>query len=327
MVATSMKQKMLEMLNGQEGQFVSGQKISEELGCSRTAIWKHISELRKEGYEVEAVQKKGYRITSTPNHITANEVKLGLNTKHLGQNIVYQESVTSTQEIAHRLAYDDVPEGTIVTAEEQTAGKGRLGRNWHSPKTNGIWVSLILRPKIPPQQAPQLTLLAAVGVVKAIQKETGVLAEIKWPNDVLVNGKKVVGILTELQAESDQIKSVIIGMGINVNTSAAEFPDDIKEKATSLRIEAGKELNRASLLRRILEETETLYEEYLQNGFQVVKLLWESYAVSLGKHIKARTLTGVKEGIARGITNDGVLLLEDDTGEIHQIYSADIEIC
>lgn len=323
---SSIRKQLLKLFSEHDGEFLSGQMISEALGCSRTAIWKHIEELRKEGFELEAVQRKGYRIVSKPDRISGNEIQLGLKTSMLGHYVHYEESVSSTQKIAHKLSYDGVPEGTIVVAEEQVAGRGRLERSWFSPKYTGIWFSIILKPTIPPQQAPQLTLLAAVGVVRGIKAATGIQAEIKWPNDILINGKKIVGILTELQAEADRIHSVIIGIGINVNQQLDDFSDDLKETATSLAIIKDSKLNRSEILQAILKEMEDLYIDYLENGFQVVKLLWESHAISIGKQITARTFNDSLTGKALGITDDGVLLLEDHSGKIHHIYSADIEI-
>ncbi|WP_078553302.1 biotin--[acetyl-CoA-carboxylase] ligase [Bacillus alkalicellulosilyticus] len=319
-----MKAKLLELLESE--QFVSGEKISVELGCSRTAVWKHIEELRKNGYEVEAVPRKGYRIISRPNTISPHEIKMNLKTKAIGQEISYYKTTSSTQEIAHRLAQEGAVEGHVVIADEQTKGKGRMGREWHSPHGSSISLSIILRPKIPPQKAPQLTLLAAVSVVRGIKQTTGIDCDIKWPNDLLINGKKVVGILTEMQSEPDYIHSVIIGIGINVNHQEKHFSPDIKEIATSLAIEKKEEISRATLLRHIFSELEILYEDYIEHGFTTVKSLWECHAISLGKRIKARTMTGTLSGVAKGITDEGVLLLEDDDGVVHHIYSADIDI-
>ncbi|WP_374193895.1 biotin--[acetyl-CoA-carboxylase] ligase [Alkalihalobacillus sp. BA299] len=321
-----MKEKLLEMLSEDETGFVSGEKISNHLGCSRTAIWKHIEELRKSGYEVEAVPRKGYRIKNRPNTISPHEIKVYLNTDQIGQEITYYESLPSTQEIAHRLAQEGVEEGHVVLADEQTSGKGRLGRVWHSPIGTSISMSIILRPKVSPQKAPQLTLLAAVAVVRGIEKTTGLQCSIKWPNDILLNGKKIVGILTEMQSEPDYVHSVIIGIGINVNHKQEQFSSELREIATSLAIAKGEEVSRAKLISHVFFELEALYHQYLLEGFNVIKPLWESYAVSLGKRIVARTIQGVIEGVAKGITNDGVLLLEDDEKVIHHIYSADIEI-
>jgi BirA family biotin operon repressor/biotin-[acetyl-CoA-carboxylase] ligase len=323
---SEIRKKLLTVFTEHQGEFVSGQKISDMLGCSRTAVWKHISELRKEGYELEAVQRKGYRIKEKPDKMSSNEIQLGLKTKILGTEIHYRESLSSTQKVAHQLANEGTPEGTIVVAEEQVNGRGRLDRSWYSPKHTGIWCSLILRPKISPQRSPQLTLLAAVGVVRGIEKATGIQANIKWPNDILINNKKVVGILTELQAEADRINAVIIGIGINVNQETEHFPESLRDVATSIAIEKGESCNRALILQEILYEIEQLYDEYLENGFSVIKTIWESHAVSIGKQITARTLNGTILGRALGITDDGVLIIEDDQGKKHNIYSADIEI-
>ena len=321
-----MKEALLHMLTENEGQFVSGQEISNKLNCSRTAIWKHISELRNNGYSIEAVQKRGYRLITSPDLVTAEEVSLYTGKGSFGKKIVYQPSVKSTQEIAYSLARDGAPEGSIVLADEQTGGRGRLGRAWQSPAGTGIWMSLILRPEIPLQKAPQLTLLIAVAASKAIEKVTGLEAAIKWPNDLLINGKKTAGILTELQAEADSIHSVIVGIGMNVNQESKHFSEEIAQIATSLAIEGGKTYKRAEVIGYLLQEIDSLYHQYLQNGFGVIKLLWEARAFSLGKRITARSVTGSITGYAKGITDEGVLLLEDDTGRVHSIYSADIEI-
>jgi BirA family biotin operon repressor/biotin-[acetyl-CoA-carboxylase] ligase len=325
-VQSALREKLLEVFTHSEGEFVSGQKLSEAIGCSRTAIWKHIEDLRKEGYELEAVRRRGYRITMKPEKITSNEIQLGLMTKSLGRTIHYEETVTSTQKIAHKLAYDGANEGTIIVAEEQIAGRGRLDRAWHSPKFTGIWMSIILRPAIPLAQASQLTLLTAVSVAQAIQEVTKLEPEIKWPNDILLGRKKVVGILTELQAEADRINSVIIGIGLNVNQIEDDFPEELRGLATSLRIESGGKVNRAELIQAILKKLEKLYEDYLRSGFYPIKLLWEAYAISIGKEITASTLKGKINGFAKGITDEGVLMIEDEYGTVHHVYSADIEI-
>lgn len=321
-----MKEKLVEILLNEREKYVSGEKISELLGCSRTAVWKHIEELRKHGYEVEAVPRKGYRLMNSPNSIMPYNIKAYLTTKYIGQEITYYESVPSTQDVAHRLAHEGAKEGHVVIADEQTAGKGRLGRSWFSPSGTSISLSLIVRPNIPPQEAPQLTLLAAVSVVLGIEKTTPLKCDIKWPNDILCNGKKVVGILTEIQSDPDAIHSVIIGIGINANHKKEHFSSEIRQKATSLRIESGKEVNRAKLVANIFAEFEQLYELYLQKGFKEIKELWEKKAVNIGKSIVAKTLKGEIAGVAKGITDEGILLLEDENGRLYKIYSADIEI-
>jgi BirA family transcriptional regulator, biotin operon repressor / biotin---[acetyl-CoA-carboxylase] ligase len=323
---SEIRKKLLDAFSNNNDQYLSGQTLADTIGCSRTAIWKHIEELRKDGFELEAIRNKGYRIVKTPERVSADEIRLGLKTKFLGQSIHYENTVDSTQRVAHRLAYDQSLEGTVVVAEEQTLGRGRMERKWYSPKYTGIWMSIILRPKIPLPKAPQLTLIAAVAVVQAIEELTELTPQIKWPNDILINGKKMTGILTELQAEADQINSVIIGMGINVNQKLEDFPIELREIATSLAIEQGVYFSRSAIIRSVLTHLEKLYILYLEKGFFPIKILWESYAISIGKTIKARTLSNVIEGKALGITDDGILKIEDHLGEIHYIYSADIEL-
>ncbi len=325
-VQSELRKSLLDAFTKSEEEFLSGQHLAELIGCSRTAVWKHIEELRKEGFELEAVRRKGYRIVKRPEKIMADEVRLGLKTERLGQHIHYEDTVDSTQKMALRLSLDGVPEGTVVIAEEQTAGRGRMERRWHSPKFTGVWMSIILRPNLMPQKAPQLTLIAAVAVVQAIEELTDLHPQIKWPNDILINGKKMTGILTELQAESDRINSIIIGIGMNVNQEENSYPEELRSIATSLFIETGKKINRAELIRHVLANLEHLYDLYLEAGFYPIKILWESYAVSIGKMITARMLQGNIYGKALGITDDGVLMIEDLAGEKHYIYSADIEL-
>ncbi|ERN54211.1 biotin--[acetyl-CoA-carboxylase] ligase [Alkalihalophilus marmarensis] len=325
-----MKEQLLKIFQDHQGEYISGEKISQELGCSRTAVWKHIEELRRNGYQLDSAPRKGYRMVMRANGIHTHEIKQYLTTKFLGRELTYFDATESTQQIAHKLAQEGAEEGHVVVANEQTKGKGRLGRVWHSRSNTSISMSMILRPPLPPQKTPQLTLLAAVAVVQAIKKNTGLQCEIKWPNDILLKGKKLVGILTEMQADPDLVHSVIIGIGLNVNQTSEDFGEDIAHLATSLYLEkdgaSGQPVDRARLIADILLEFEELYEEYLENGFQSIRPLWESYSISVGTYIYARMIKEVIYGYAKGITDDGVLLVEDESGKTHHIYSADIEI-
>jgi BirA family biotin operon repressor/biotin-[acetyl-CoA-carboxylase] ligase len=321
----SLRIQLLHQLLDHKGAFLSGEELSQRLNVSRTAIWKHIEELRKEGYKIKAVRKQGYHIESVPHSLSASTILPHLKTEWLGQKLTVYEEVESTQHIAHRLARDGAPSGTLVIADHQTAGKGRMGRKWHSPPGTGVWMSLILRPDIPLSSTPQLTLLSSVAVLKGIHKATHVETGIKWPNDVMVGKKKVAGILTELSAETDRVNYVIIGTGINVNQTKEDYPTELSEIATSLCIEQGNPVQRNELIVQILKEWEELYEMYMKHGFAPIKSLWEANAVSIGNTIIARTLHGHYEGLAKGITEEGVLLLEDAGGITHKIYSADIE--
>lgn len=325
-LASKVKEKIIQLFTEHHDEYLSGQYLSDELGISRTAIWKYMKELQEEGIEVEAIRKVGYKIIGKSDRMTATDIQLGLETKRFGRKVVYQEETNSTQTVANELVMNDAPEGSIVVAERQLSGRGRLQRSWVTSSGKAIAMSIILRPSISPRVAPQLTLLTAVAIASAIEKVTGLHPQIKWPNDILINNKKVCGILTEMQGDADCIKSVVIGIGINVNQVEEDYPLELLDIATSLRIEKGQIFLRAKLIQVILAELEKYYEIFLEKGFMPIKILWESYAISLGKQIKATTLTEEIVGNAIGITDEGQLLLEDILGNVHTIYSADISI-
>lgn len=320
------RESLLQMFKQAEGDFLSGEEISRRLGVSRTAIWKHIEELREEGYVFEAVRRSGYRLTSTPDIMLAEEIKAGLTTHMLGQHVHYYATIDSTQNKCQELAKAGAPEGTLVVADEQVGGKGRLGRVWHSPPGEGISMSLLLRPALELQKCPQLTLLTAVAIVETFREFCGIGAQIKWPNDILIDGKKVCGILTELNAESDRIHFLIIGMGLNVNTLPEQFPEEVRKVATSLRIAKGETLRRVPIIQQILFRLEELYELYLEEGFAPVKKRWERCAITIGKKVTIRTLQGALSGYAEGIDDTGVLLVRQEDGVLTKVYSADVEI-
>ncbi|WP_462405346.1 biotin--[acetyl-CoA-carboxylase] ligase [Gracilibacillus sp. Marseille-QA3620] len=322
----TIKKQLIHALTNAGDDYISGQYLADIAGCSRTAVWKHIDALRKEGYEIEAIKKKGYRILPRKNRLTETEILMGLETEFIGRSIHAYETVPTTQTIASDLAAKGADNGTIVISEEQTEGKGRLRRTWYSPHQGGIWMSLIVKPDIPPYHAPRLTLLTAVAAVLAI-RETGVNAGIKWPNDVLVNGRKIAGILTEMHAEADQIHSVIIGIGINVNQERQDFNEDIQSLATSLAIEKGEMLDRALFLQRFLSRFEQLYLLFLEKGFLPIKELWETYSVTIGQRVTVATAQSSFTGLASGINEDGILMVKDEqTGVQRLVYSGDITI-
>lgn len=309
-----------------DGQPISGQQLADDFGISRTAIWKHIKELEDEGYGIETIKKKGYVLSSSPDSVQPAKVDQYLKTERFGRNIDYHVVCTSTQPIAHQQAQSGAPDGTVILSEEQTAGKGRLARAWTSTQGKGIWMSVVIRPDIPPTKAPQFTLLAAVAVARAIEEVTDVRAEIKWPNDLLINGKKCTGILTELQADIDRVHAIILGIGVNVNQQLADFPEEIQSIASSIQMITGYHVDRAKLVAQILFHLEVYSDMYVEHGFAPLKILWESYSCTLGKRIKAIMVHQQIEGTALGITDDGVLQVKTDDGKIHGIYSADIEI-
>jgi BirA family transcriptional regulator, biotin operon repressor / biotin---[acetyl-CoA-carboxylase] ligase len=324
-MTSNAKNEFLKRLFEANGQPVSGQVIADEFGLSRTAIWKYVKDLEKDGYEIGTIRKKGYYLISVPDRVNESNVKKHLkSTVVFGQRIVYKESCLSTQFIAHEEAQNGAPDGTVVISEEQTSGKGRMSRPWDSAAGKGIWMSVITCPALTPQQAPQMTLVAAVAVTRAIEEVAGVNPSIKWPNDILIDGKKVTGILTELQADPDRVKAIILGIGINVNQNDEDFPEELKSIATSLKMVNGKTINRAKLIAKTLEFLEHYTNLYVAHGFSPIKLLWEGYSNTVGKRIRAVMFNETIEGIAMGITEDGMLNLKLDDGSIRGIFSADI---
>ncbi|MDN3450899.1 biotin--[acetyl-CoA-carboxylase] ligase [Planococcus sp. APC 3906] len=309
-----------------KGTAVSGQQLADEFGISRTAVWKHIKELEEQGYEIASVKKKGYSLVSQPDTLEPAGLQPLLKTRMIGRTMVYQQSCASTQIIAHQLAQEGTPAGTVALAEEQTAGRGRMARVWDSAYGKGIWMSIVLRPDVVPQKAPQFTLVAAVAMVRAIEEVTGVKPEIKWPNDILIRGKKCTGILTELQSDADGIQALIIGIGLNVNQELSDFDEQVQPIATSLKMESGKHVSRQEMVRSILFYLEQYTDLYIEEGFGILKVLWESYSSTIGSKVRARLPKETLEGIAEGITEDGVLQLRTADGKLHSIYSADIEM-
>jgi BirA family transcriptional regulator, biotin operon repressor / biotin---[acetyl-CoA-carboxylase] ligase len=320
-----MNDQLLQLFEEAEGVFLSGEELSSRLNISRTAIWKQIERLREQGYLFEAVPRKGYRLISKPDKLELTELISKLTTRSLGRTIKYFESLDSTQNVAHQLVNEGAAEGTLVLAERQTAGRGRMGRKWHSPKGKGIWFSLVLRPSIPLQFTPQLTLLVAVALCRAIRSETELPVGIKWPNDLLINGKKICGILLESSAEDERLKHVIAGVGISANLFPDDFPEELRGVATSLSIEAGKPIDRVQLLCRFLSELEQLYDLYLAEGFTPIKLLWEALNVSLHRPLRSMTPQGLIEGYAESMDDSGALVVRLDDGNVTKIYSGDVE--
>lgn len=319
-----MRSQILNLLKQANNKFLSGEELAESLNVSRTAIWKHIKALRDSGYDIESVPRSGYRLISSPDLLSAAEIKTSLPTKLLGSDIKYFDSVDSTNTQAKKFAQDAL-DGTIIISEEQCGGRGRLSRSFFSPKYKGIWFSVILKPNVLPQEAPKFTLLAAVAIADAIKDVTGVKVGIKWPNDILYNGKKLVGILTEMNAEMERINYIIIGMGINVNIAKDEMPEDIRQIATSLSQITNKEVSRLTLLNSILSHLEELYTIALSEGFEPIFDLWRNYSITLNQHINVIGTNETFEGIAVDIDNDGALLVNIN-GQIKRVLAGDVSI-
>ncbi|MBQ1809434.1 MAG: biotin--[Selenomonas sp.] len=321
-----MRNKILQILRQSGNKYMSGEEMAEKLGVSRAAVWKHIKEMRSQGYNIESLARNGYILREAPDAMLSGEISNGLETKTIGCRIICHEEIDSTNNAAKRLAREGAAEGTVVVAESQTGGKGRLERQFFSPKGKGIWFSVVLRPKFLPQEAPKCTLLAAVAVARAMT-EFGLKPGIKWPNDLLYDNKKLVGILTEMSAEMDGINYIVIGTGINVNIAPEEFPEELRSVATSLSQMKGANLPRVKFLQAVLRALDDLYAKVQTEGFAPVLKEWRQYSITLGQEVK---VIGVRDGEvyygkAVDIDDEGALLVDTAAGR-QRVLAGDVSI-
>ena len=306
---------------------VSGAQLAEQLAISRAAIWSRIEELRQAGYEIEAGPHFGYRLVSSPDALHADDLLARLGkTKVIGRDIRVFEETTSTNDVIEKLARDGVKEGVVVFAESQTKGRGRLGRKWMSPTHKGLWFSILLRPKLSPQETTQLTVASATAVRRAIKTITGLSAEIKWPNDLLIGGKKVVGILTEMSAEVDCVRHVILGIGVDVNQAANEFPPELRKIATSLKLETGEEISRAELAVEILRELDFDYARICGGKFAQLADEWETGCLTIGKNVSVQMGARLVRGCAEALDDDGALLVRTEHGHLERVIGGDVTL-
>ena len=320
-----MNEEILQLLRDHSSEFLSGEEISHRLKVSRTAVWKRVQGLRTLGYEIEASTRSGYRLIRSPDLLTPSEIKPILKTKWIGKRIHHFQTLDSTNSKAYELALNGAEEGEVVIAESQEKGKGRLGRQWFSPPFLNIYVSLILRPKIPPHQASLVTLMAAVATADAIRNFFGLLPLIKWPNDILLRGRKVAGLLNEIHSEVDRIHFVILGIGINLNMDEKMFSKEIRNVATSLKIETGQVVSRKDFLQSLFLELERWYATFSEEGSAVILKVWRDWAHIKGKQVKVTSFGATLVGRAIDVDSDGALLLETEDGTRKRVVAGDIE--
>lgn len=319
-----MKAEILTLLR-QRQDYISGQELCEKFGVSRTAVWKAVNQLKKEGYVIEAVQNKGYRLADVPEILSKDELESRIRTAWAGSPVYFYDEVDSTNIQAKRLAEEQAPHGSLVVADKQTAGRGRRGREWESPAGSNVYFTILLRPQFHPGQASMLTLVMALSVAKGIKSLTGAEAGIKWPNDIVLNGRKIVGILTEMSAEPDFIHHVVIGVGINVAKQG--FPEELEQKAAALETELGRKVSRAALIQKIMEYFEEDYTVFVKAGD--MSLLIGEYncrLVNLDREVCVLDPAGEFNGIARGIDKNGELLVEVLDGSIRQVYAGEVSV-
>lgn len=318
-----MKNKIIEIILNKGNEFISGEELSKQLGISRAGIWKHIKTLKEEGYNIESVNKKGYRLAEKPEDLlTHQNICHDLNTEFIGRNIIHFQTIDSTNDYAKKIASEE-KEGTVIISEEQSKGKGRLGRQWYSKSHEGIWMSIVLKPNIMPYKAPFITLIAGASIVKALN-DLEVKTLIKWPNDIILNGKKISGILTELSAEIERVNHIVLGMGINVKTM--EFSQEICDIATSLYKENYK-VSRVDIVRNILSEFERLYIDYVNNDSKEETLnICRQYSAIIGKDIYILNADNKEQVKCLDINEDGNLIVEKQDKSTREIMSGEVSI-
>ena len=316
--------QLLQLLRERPSGFLSGEAMSRRLKVSRTAVWKKVQTLRASGYEIEAWRRRGYRLVQSPDLLTPSEIKSLLKTTWMGRKIHYYPVIESTNSEAYRLAHRGGQEGEVVIAESQSQGRGRMGRRWFSPPSSNVYLSVILRPPIPPHQASLVTLMAAVATANAVENVSGLSPTIKWPNDIFLGSRKVGGLLNEIQSEIDRIHFVILGIGVNLNLDRRSFPPKIRALATSLKLERGEAISRKVFTCSLLEELERGYERFLREGGGVVLEAWRRKARVKGKKIKVTSFGDVWEGKAVDVDSDGLLILEMEDGTRRRVVAGDV---
>lgn len=320
----SAKGKLIEILQNNPDDYIALKNLSQTLHTTESTVLGHIETLRKRGYIIEEVSNKRYRLIHIPEELNSYMIAQNLHTNWLGSSIIYKDSISSTQELAHQEAKNGAAHGAIVIANEQTKGKGRRGRNWHSSKNKGVWMSIVLRPSFAMQQASQITLLTAAVLADVLSHVTSQKITIKWPNDILINHKKIAGVLTEIKTEQKQIKYIAVGIGLNVNQRQTELPSELKQKAASLLMETNQHYNIKSLIQQVLLAFEKSYDAFINQGFTMIKDKWEQYGHRMRQKIRVNTANQCYDAIFSGIDSDGALLVERN-GEIEKLYSAEID--
>jgi BirA family biotin operon repressor/biotin-[acetyl-CoA-carboxylase] ligase len=320
----SSREKIVRLLRDHCGEYLSGQEISNALKISRAAVWKQIEQLRAAGFEIDARRAQGYCLQGFPDVLLADEILAGLATKVVGRQVNCVKQLNSTNLTAREAAGAGAREGLVVLADHQSSGRGRLGRNWASPEGVNIYCSVLLRPQLPPPDAPQLTFLSAVATAEVLDEVCGLNARVKWPNDVLINGKKIAGLLNELGAETEQIHFLVLGIGINVNMAADQFPADLRYPATSVMLETGSTQARLPLVRALLRRIDELYHDLMIQGFGPLRRRWEARFDLLDRQVEVDQGQQVVRGVVAGLDADGALRLLLPDGRSERILAGDV---
>lgn len=316
---------ILGALRGAGPGSVSGAELAQRFGVTRAAVWARIRELRALGYDIAASPHGGYHLLHSPDLLLADDLLARLGPQRLiGRDIRVFRETTSTNDVVEKLGRDGVKEGVVVFAERQTSGRGRLGRRWVSPTGKGLWFSVLLRPPFAPQAAGQLTVSAITALARTVRDHAGLAPEVKWPNDLLVRGRKTAGILTEMSAETDRIRHLVLGMGVNVNLGPEDFPPALRSQATSLKIETGVAQDRPALAVALLRELDRIYRRLLAGEFEAIADEWESWCTTLGRDVCVTTGDRRLRGRAEALDAEGALLLRTEHGRLERVTGGDV---
>ncbi|MGH7322304.1 MAG: biotin--[acetyl-CoA-carboxylase] ligase [Candidatus Rokuibacteriota bacterium] len=317
--------RLLAILRGSGGP-VSGPELARKLRVSRAAVWKHVRHLASRGYRISSENPGGYRLEQAPDRLLPAEILSRLGARRIGRTIHHYDVIDSTNRRAMELARQGAAEGEVVVAEAQSRGRGRLGRSFFSPAGVSLYASIILRPPIPPAQAPQLTLVAGLAVAETVARHGGEQPRLKWPNDVLLGGLKVAGILTEMESEADRVLHVICGPGVNLNVPAEEFPAELRKIATSVFAATGRRIDRPAFAADLFSAFERLYDEFLQGGFARLRGRWEALAVLTGRRVVVEGIGDRVEGTVVGIDEEGALRVRTRAGAVSRVVSGDVTL-
>lgn len=323
----SLDARILSALRAAKSGSVAGTDLANSLGVSRAAVWARIEEMRQLGYEIEASPHHGYRLISVPDVLHADDLISRLPAERIiGRDIRVFQETTSTNDVIEKLARDGVNEGVVVFAESQTKGRGRMGRRWMSPPGKGLWFSILLRPHLRPTAITQITVIAATALVRAIRRETGLTPDIKWPNDIWMRGRKVAGVLTEMSAEMDHVKHVTLGIGLDINLEQGDLPPELQAIASSLRIEAGRKLDRPQIAATLLQELEFDYQRINHGQFEAVADEWEQRCITVGRQVRINLGPTILTGRAEALDADGALLLRSEHGHLERVIGGDVTL-
>ncbi len=319
-----MKELILHTLKEKQS-YVSGEELSNRLGVSRTAVWKHINELRKEGYAIESSSKKGYRLSGLPDILDSREVSVPEG-QQIGRELVHFTDIDSTNNYAKKIGNEGCLHGTVITAERQTLGRGRVGRLWQSDNNRGLWFSMVLRPDLEPEKVQIITLAASIAVVEGIFEVLGINCGIKWPNDIILDSCKLGGILTELSAEPGHVNYVVVGIGLNVNQDSGDFDQELQDKAISLKLYTGKTQARSKILSAILKSFENIYTTMLEGKTSHIIDKWNKYSVTIGKEVRIISREVEYIGTAQSIALDGKLVVKCKDGAVREVSSGEVQV-